>query len=567
MLRSITFLYALLFAGYMPSSYGIEVAAANPNVDYSKKEIVSTYFGGNGDDGFLGIQLALDDQGFIYAAGYSASTDLPIPAGALQPDKNSDYDFFIAKFSQDLSTLIAATYLGGSGKEQYPSVVINYLDQVVIAGYSGSTDFPTGPNAYEPDYSEGGADLVISILDNNLTTLIHSTYLGGSNEEGPYNRPSILALSNGDIFIAGTTASNDFPTSPSGYDRDYSGGKDFIVIRMNLELSELLASTYIGGAGDEEFPSLALDGGGNIFLGGATNSTEYPTTVGAYSRDLSAGFWTGTITKLNNDLSDLLASTMTGNAAALDLACDSAGNLYITGHTDDVNYPTSVTAYDRTHNGTNEGFIAKFDNNLENLVACTYLSGVSGGTCVGQALALDGTGKISCNSLTSSPNMFTTPDALDGTHNGSGDIYFLILTDDLSSLLYSSYLGGSNEDAGSSTVYDKNGNLYLGGMTASSNFWICSECYDTSYNGGSYDGFIMGMIGLTPDCGDANADDAVNIGDGVYLINHIFHNGPAPVHNAAGDVNCDLNINVGDAVYLINYIFRPGSPSPCATCP
>ncbi len=68
-------------------------------------------------------------------------------------------------------------------------------------------------------------------------------------------------------------------------------------------------------------------------------------------------------------------------------------------------------------------------------------------------------------------------------------------------------------------------------------------------------------------CGDANADGNVNVGDAVYLINLIFHDGPSPDPEEAGDVNCDTSVNIGDAVYLVNYVFREDSPDPCASCP
>lgn len=570
---SVVFL-ALLHNAWAPLLYG-----ADKTVETSENAgaaIVSTYFGGSGDDGFLGSQLAVDNQGYIYVVGYSSSTDLPVPPGACQPNNNGDYDFFVAKFTYDMSILMAATYLGGTGLERYPSITINQLNQVVIVGYSGSDDFPTSPGSYEPDYFGGESDIIVSILDSDLTTLLHSTYMGGNSTEGPYNRPGILVLSNGNIYVAGTTVSSDFPTSPTGYDRLYSGGKEFVVFQFNNDLSELIASTYIGGSGDEEFPSLATDTDGNIFISGATNASDYPTTPGAYSRELGGGYWTGTITKLNDDLSDVLASTMVGDAGALDLVCDQPGFLYITGHTDDVDYPITASAYDQTHNGVNEGFLAKFDNDLENLIACTFFSGNTSGICIGGALALDGTGNISCVSFTSSAILPTTPDAFDDSYNGGEDVYYLVLSESLASLQYSSYLGGTGEDAAISTTYDQNGNIYMAGMSASSDFWTYPTCYDTSYNGGAYDCFITGFINSTPTCGDANSDASINIGDVVYIGNHVFRSsecaanppiGCPPDPYEAGDVNCDESVNIGDAVYLGNVIFRPGSPAPCAACP
>jgi hypothetical protein len=526
----------------------------------------STFIGGNGDDGFGGTELASDSQGNIYIVGYTNSSDFPPSLGNYQSPLRGDNDIYICKLNSGLTDILAAAYIGGTGDDKYAGVCINAQGEVIIAGYTSSSNFPITSGVVGGEYMGGSSDMFVAILDADLNTLIASTYLGGSQTEGPYNCPGLLVTSNGNIYVAGTTNSSDFPKTSNAYDTLYGGNTDYFITCLNGDLTSILSSTFLGGSGIEAFPSLVLDSESNIFIGGSTGSGDYPTTPDSYNRIHSGSYYNTAISKLDITLSNLISSTFVGDAASVELIVDDAGNLYCAGHTDYIGYTTTAGVYDRTHNGVNEGFISKIDNDLENMLASTFLSGVNNSRCIVFALILDDDGNIYASGVSESPNFPTTSDAIQSDYGGGMHDAIIIKMDfDLTTLKYASFLGGNDDDAGNSIIINLRLNPTLAGHTASTDFPTRSNGYSPNFNGGNNDAFMVKHY-FNFNFGDANGDESVNVGDAVYLMNLIFHNGPMPDPEEAGDVNCDSSVNVGDAVYLVNYIFQEDTPAPCLNC-
>ena len=539
--------------------------------------VFSTYIGGSADDGFCGIQIATDSLGYIYTAGYTLSDDIPTEGSAYQPVRNGGYDIFVAKFDPHLKYLLAATYLGGSGDEQYPAIAINHLGQVIITGYTYSGDFPTSSGVLQPSFGGGASDAFVTILNADLSTRISSTYIGGSSVEGPYNKLGLQVSMSNEIYIAGTTNSGDFPTSPGAYRESPIGDADIFVSRLSTDLSTLVASTYIGGSGVEAFPNLTFDNSGDVVVGTSTGASDYPTTLGAYNRVHSGSYYNGAISKLDPGLSTLIASTFVGDVSTCGIAADGDGSFFVVGHSDDVNYPTSVTAYDRTHNGVNEAIITKLDNDLENLLASTFLSGTDNGQGVSNVVDIDANGNVYAGIITESSNMPTTPDALDRTHNGGGnDAHIVKFDNDLSTLHYASFIGGSGDDAPSSLELDPAGNPVMAGMTKSLDFWTSDNCFEPDYNGGSSDCFVAKFvfevegdsccIGITGNV-DGDPEEIVDIGDLTALIRYLFIPPTVPP-DCMEEANIDGDeagvVDIGDLTTLIDYLFISNtSPAVC----
>ncbi|MEE9441435.1 MAG: SBBP repeat-containing protein [candidate division Zixibacteria bacterium] len=525
--------------------------------------LVSTYLGGNGNDGFGGIQLASDSHGNIYIVGYTNSSNFPPSLGNYQSPLRGGNDIYICKLNSGLTDVLAAAYIGGTGDDQYAGICINAQGEVIIAGYTGSSNFPITPGVVGGTYMGGSSDMFVAILDADLNTLIASTYLGGNQAEGPYNCPGLLTNTNGDIYVAGTTNSSDFPKTSNAYDTLYGGNTDYFITRLSSDLTSILSSTFVGGSGIEAFPSLVLDSENNIFIGGSTGSGDYPTTPNSYNRIHSGSYYNSAISKLDNSLSNLLASTLVGDAGVAELIIDDQGNLYNTGHTNHADYYTTPGAYDRTYNGYNDGFISKVDNDLENMVASTFLSGTTNSCCFMGTLVCDGNGNIYAFGLTESSNFPITIDAVQSIYGGGmHDAVIIKMDTDLSSISYASFIGGSLDDAGNEFIIcDLSNSLIMAGHTVSTDFPTQSNVYSPNFNGGNYDAFIVKHY-FNLNCGDANGDGDVNVGDAVYIISHVFKGGPAPNPIEAGDANWDGDCNVGDAVYLINHVFK-GGPGPC----
>jgi len=459
--------------------------------------LASTFLGGSGRDGHFEVPILLDDEGNVYVAGRTLSTDFPVTLGAYEEENvTDDQDVFIAKLTGDLSTLLAATYLGGSSLEgEWPGVAMS-LDadgNVYVTGKTRSADFPTTTGAYSGSRN-GASDAFIAKLDGDLTTLLASTLLGGSDNE---DFVTIEATEGGDVYVVGLTASDDFPFTQTAYDTLYAGGTagtyhgDLFVSLMDGNLTTLLASTYVGGSNDEYCEDIFLDASGNVYLAGWVSSTNYPTTLGAYRRFHQGGFYDGFVTRLSADLTTLMASTYVGGSAwdfAYALTLDGDGNAYITGHTASTNYPWIPGCYDITYNSDSaqgvgdDAFVTKLNPDLTTLMASTYLGG--GGWDDGQALIVDAAGNIIVAGITTSADFPWIAGALDSVYRGNEDIFISRLDNNLQTLSASTYIGASEHEIPGSMALAADGYIYIAGSTNSPNFPATPGAYDEDYNGG-----------------------------------------------------------------------------------
>lgn len=531
-----------------------------------------TFLGGTGNEFIFGHGVALDSQGNVFVVGRTVSADFPVTPGAYLCTSCGGYDIYISKFDPDLTTLLASTKIGGVGDEEYPDICIDSDDNIFVTGATLSSNFPTTEGAYNRNQT-GGSDFFLAKFSPDLSQVLAATYIGGHGYE---TFPTIKIGSENNIFIGGVTSYSDYPTTIGAFDRIYNGGNsDYVVSKFSNSLTHLTASTFVGGVYWEEFPSIGLDADDNVFVGGCTTSHDFPTTPGSYdptfngpheeieyNRDVA-------IAKLSGDLTTLITGTFIGRGTAFYLTGAPNGDVVITGHTGSINYPTTPGAFVEIHNGENESFITRLSSNLDVLKASTFLSGLPGGNHgLGNSMVIGNDNNIYFTGYTFSSQMHTTADAYDTTFNGVVDVTLMKFDSTLSTLVYSTYLGGAAGENGDDIAVGENGVVYITGKASSANFptQVTYPVYDMDYNGGD-DAFV---VRFAPEsefvCGDVNDDDAINVGDAVFLINFIFHNGPMPYSESSGDVNCDGSINVGDAVYLINYIFDSGAQEPCAGC-
>ena len=210
-------------------------------------------------------------------------------------------------------------------------------------------------------------DAFISKLDDNLASLLASTYLGGGDEDVGN---SMALDSYGNVYVTGDTGdreSADFPTTEGAYCRENNGWtsgndsycmEDIFVSKLDRNLSSLLASTYLGGYDDDVGNSLALDSSGNVYVTGTTQSKDFPTTAGAFDRTYDSGesyyysYGNVYVSMLDSNLTFLLASTYLGSgySQGSSLALDNLGNVFLAGTTNAKDFPTTAGAYDRSKN-------------------------------------------------------------------------------------------------------------------------------------------------------------------------------------------------------------------------
>ena len=280
--------------------------------------------------------------------------------------------------------------------------------QVAVAGRFNLLDADTYTFAITGVY-DPARELVIDPV------LAWSTYLGGGS--GGDFATSIAVDAAGNAYVTGYTNSYDFSTTAGAFQTTYDGGLygDAFVTKLNAAGSGLLYSTFLGGSGGDDGHGIAVDAAGNAYVTGNTNSSDFPTTAGAFQTTCS-GNTDGFLTKLNASGSGLVYSTYLRGGAGQGIGVDAAGNAYVTGEAGSE-FPTTAGAFETTLGGNfPNAFVTKLNAAGSGLVYSTYLGG--SGWAEGYGIAVDATGNAYVTGFTGSTNFPTTVGALDTTTNG-----------------------------------------------------------------------------------------------------------------------------------------------------
>nr|MBI2905687.1 SBBP repeat-containing protein [Chloroflexota bacterium] len=396
--------------------------------------------------------------------------------------------------------------------------------------------------------------------------LVYSTYLGGS----VYDSGQAIAVDgSGNAYVTGKTSSSDFPTTPGALDTSSNGGTDAFVTKLNAGGNGLVYSTFVGGIWNDYGYAVAVDGGGNAYVTGNTNSLDFPTTPGAFDTSQN-GNADAFVTKLNADGSGLVYSTFLGGSnddIGYGLVVDGNSNAYVTGETASSDFPTTSGALDTSSNGGTDAFVTKLNADGSALLYNTFLGGSSNDR--GKAIAVDGSGNAHVTGNTSSSDFPTTPGAFDTVLNG-GDAFVTKLNAAGSGLVYSTFLGGSNSDYGYAIAVDGGGDAYVTGYATSTDFPTTPGAFDTGFNGDYNDAFVTKMA-IPTDTGhlspSSQAPQTSNSGD-----NNGFQTSPTNAYADDGLFAADMNSGTGrssscaspkrDRHQFYTYgIALPGSPT------
>jgi len=382
-----------------------------------------------------------------------------------------------------LDPLLFSTFLGSSADEIGTQIALDEDGSIYIAGQATSQNYPTTTGVLDSTFNGSFWDVVVTKLNANASALQFSTFLGGNSSD---SCRALAVDAEGAIYLTGATQSNNFPTTLGAYDGIFAGISDVYVAKLNATGTALIYSTYLGQSGNDAAYGLALDGEGNAWITGQTNSSNFPTIEGAYDATHNGGF-DAFVTGLNATATALAYSTFLGGSGhdiGRNIVRDAGGNLFIAGETgSSLDYPVAGGAFDLTYNGGNRDlFVAKMNGTASALTFSTFLGG-SGEENENVGLSLDGEGNIFVAGRTSSSNFPTTASAVDTSFNGGADAFVSKLNPAGSALLYSTFLGGSGSDAGMELAVTNDGYAYLGGYSSSSNFPATAWAYDVSFNG------------------------------------------------------------------------------------
>ncbi len=458
---------------------GFEVAA----YDRSRPLVIdpalsySTYLGGSGNEGGLGI--AIDSAGDSYVTGYTTSSNFPTQTPTQGTYAGGPDDVFVTKFDPTGTTLIYSTYLGGSGDDVGEAIAVDSAGNAYVTGYTTSTDFPT-MNAFQP--ANGGVSDAFVTKINSTGGLVYSTYLGGKGNDIGYG---IAVDSLGDVYVAGQAGSGNFPKK-NAFQARLGGSTDAFVTKFNSAGNALVYSTYVGGAGADRAYAIAVDSSGSAYLAGSTNSTNFPTKNPLQAA--LAGYSDVFVTKLNPTGNALVYSTYLGGSSSdspSGIAVDSAGNAYLAGGTQSNDFPTK-NAFQATKAGSHNVFVTKLNPTGTALVFSTYLGGSSHDT--GGGIGTDSAGNVYVTGYTLSLN-FPTKNPMQAHSAGNWDAFVTEFDPTGGALVYSTYLGGRHIDWAYGLAVDSSGNVYVTGGTQAINFPTKNAFQ--SANGGGYDAFVV----------------------------------------------------------------------------
>lgn len=356
-------------------------------------------------------------------------------------------------------------------------------------------------------------------------TLAYSTYLGGS---GGDSASGIETDGAGNAYLVGTTSSTDFPVTQGAYQatnhKAASSGSNAFVTRLNPTGSALVYSTYIGGSGQDNADAITIDAVGNAYVTGDTSSTDFPVTSGAFqtvNKQAVQGNGSNTfITKLNSTGDSLIYSTYLGGSGnvtesggaygdqGLGIAVDSSGNAYVTGFTVDTDFPITPGAFQTVNNAAAKklpnAFVSKLNPSGSSLVYSTYLGGSTGGDSVhgiidsAHAIVIDASGDAYITGEAGSTDFPVTSGAFQ-TANKAGNAFVTKLNPSGSTLVYSTYLGGSTDgDQGTAITVDTSGNAYLTGVAVSADFPVTPGAFQTINKGVAGYGWNAFVTKLSP---------------------------------------------------------------------
>jgi gliding motility-associated-like protein len=592
---------------------------ANENYDKNATLVIDpavvfiSYSGSTADN--WGFTATYDGAGNFYAGGIVFATGFPVTNGAFQQSfaggagtsSLPGFDIGIIKFAPDGTSLLYATYLGGSGNEQPHSLVVDGNGDLIVAGRSASgATYPTvAPLRL---YGTGGAfDIVLTKFNSSGTALLGSLRIGGSADDGvnvalnygstlpsaPITtrrnygddaRSEVIVDNQGNILIAACTQSTNFPTSTSAFQT--VGGaattdryQDAVLIKLNNNLSAVIFSSLLGGNGDDASFVLSINPSNqNIYVAGATASTDMPgSSSAAAAFQTHKGQVDGFISIVNPTGTRLISTSYigtTGNDLIYGIQFDRAAVPYITGTTTGV-FPVLNSPYNTADPSQDGGkhFISKLQPDLSAYIFSANFGPSSANTPSLSLTAflvdrcgnmyVSGWGGSAQNSFPLSPitALPITSDAYQ-TRTDGADFYFFVLKRDAASLLYATFFGQNGGYAdhvdGGTSRFDANGTIYQS---------ICSCNQDVGFTNSlvGTPGAWATTRGVARGCNLLNIKLAFNLA-GVAAGPRSAIKGV--VRDTSGCV--PLTVDFSDTLLLAkNYVwnFGDGSPSVATTSP
>ena len=485
----------------------------------------STYLGGSGIDSGNAIAVAPDNTAFI--AGGTFSANFPT-VHALQPNEGGGPDFsqdgFVAKISSDGSTLLYSTYLGGENQDIANGIAVDNSGNAYVTGTTLSPHFPVTPGSFNTECGGDGkcgasfntnglivSNAFVTELNAAGSGIIYSGFLGAyENVHGQ----AIAVDANGNAYVTGETQANIIPnvavfpitTDPgnTAFQTTFAGSvtnptaTNAFVTKIGAAGSTILYSSYLGGNTEDAGYGIAVDGSANAYVTGLTYSTNFRTTAGALQTTFG-GAGDAFVSKVNTNgsgASSLVYSTYLGGAG-LDqgngIALDSSGDAYITGVTNSATpvFTPPAGGYQPANAGQGDAFVAELSAS-GGISYFTYLGGSNADA--GTGIAVDVNQFVYVTGSTVSTNFPTAGAVFQPAYGGGNADSFVAKLGPFgpaptgATLVYASYLGGTNTELATGIAVDSSGAAYVTGQTCSTDFPLANAVQ--AVPGGSCDAYI-----------------------------------------------------------------------------
>lgn len=412
--------------------------------------------------------------------------------------KGNELRFVVGEYDSDLplviDPIVASTYLGGIGSEYETSVAVDPAGSIVVAGHSSSHDFPTTPGAWQLPLANYMGSYVAK-LSSDLGSYVFATYFGAST--GSTRAWDVTVNQNGNIYLCGEANSLDFPTTPGVVGPVAVSNPESFITAFNSSGTSLVFSTLITGSQHNGLWDLEVDAGSNVYAAGYFAPSSY--------------------LKLDPTGSTIVYSGTIANGSIIGLAVSQGGEMVLSGETSSAQFPVTPGAFRTTYSGgSKDGFVLRLDATGGSIAAATYLGGGSSDLAV--SVALNSLGRIVVAGLTQSPDFPTSPGSFDPVFNGVGDGFIATFSPDLSTLISSTFFGGSVHDAIQTVGVLPGDRLVVSGNTRS---------VDLPLTTGAPDATIVDVEGMVavfdPGCTGLYYSTFLGGSMADHISSHVFH--------------------------------------------
>lgn len=343
-------------------------------IEDGSKLLHCTYLGGSNFE--FGSRIFVTSIGEVLISGTTNSHDFPVCDDSYDCTWGGISDGFIAKLNKNLSKIKSSTYLGGQSLEQTLIIDINEEDEVFAGGRTQSIDFPTTKGTYSETLQDVSGNFFALKMDNDLTSLQYSTFIGGTGTE---YITDIVVDGNDQIILGGFCFLNDYPTTSNAYSKVNKGSGDPILTKFNSNFSELIFSTYFGGSDYDTLYDIELSLNNEIVIQGTTFSTDFPLLNESYDSELNEGSVDVYIIVFSSNGSIIKSSTLLGGISyeeAGGISVDSIGNIISIGNTGSRDFPITIDAFQEEYcGGFSDVYVSIFSYELDQLLHSTYIGG------------------------------------------------------------------------------------------------------------------------------------------------------------------------------------------------